>query len=152
LAGAAGFAAAPADLARAAALRGFDHDAMTVIPGLRTRFPAQGPTVVTTDISGKLTGAHVIEEEAVHPALTGAGAAKRSREIQEDGAAAQLATAHRSGEAGAVGLGWLWELVADGQQLPPLPTTCNPSETTPARYVMSDARTSPATQARHRQP
>src|SRR5262249_33149095 len=31
----------PADVVKAA-LRGFDHDAMTVIPGLRTRFLAQG--------------------------------------------------------------------------------------------------------------
>jgi hypothetical protein len=34
-------AAHPADIVRAG-LRGFDHDAMTVIPGLRTRFLAQG--------------------------------------------------------------------------------------------------------------
>jgi hypothetical protein len=47
----------PADVVRAG-LRGFDHDAMTVIPGLRTRFLAEGhrflPRTVMARMSGKM--------------------------------------------------------------------------------------------------
>jgi hypothetical protein len=50
-------AADPADIVRAG-LRGFDHDAMTVIPGLRTRFLAQGhrffPRKVMVRMAAKL--------------------------------------------------------------------------------------------------
>src|SRR6516162_976981 len=50
----------PADIVRAA-LRGFDHDAMTVIPGLRTRLLAQGhrflPRTVMVRMTGKMLAA-----------------------------------------------------------------------------------------------
>ena len=49
--------AEPADIVRIG-LRGFDHDAMTVIPGLRTRFLAQGhrflPRTVMARMAGKM--------------------------------------------------------------------------------------------------
>jgi short-subunit dehydrogenase len=49
--------AEPAEIVTAA-LRGFDHDAMTVIPGLRTRILAQGyrflPRTVMARMSGKM--------------------------------------------------------------------------------------------------
>jgi short-subunit dehydrogenase len=49
--------ASPADVVRAC-LRGFDHDTMTVIPGLRTRFLAQGhrffPRTVMTRMAGRM--------------------------------------------------------------------------------------------------
>jgi len=50
-------AADPADVVRAG-LRGFDHDAMTVIPGARTRFLAEGhrflPRTVMARMAGKM--------------------------------------------------------------------------------------------------
>jgi short-subunit dehydrogenase len=50
-------AADPADIVRAG-LRGFDHDSMTVIPGLRTRLLAQGhrffPRTVMARMAGKM--------------------------------------------------------------------------------------------------
>ena len=45
----------PADVVRAG-LRGFDHDAMTVIPGLRTRFLAQGHRFFPRTVMVRMTG------------------------------------------------------------------------------------------------
>src|SRR5215469_3762826 len=47
--------ASPADIVKAG-LRGFDHDAMTVIPGLRTRFMAQGHRFVPRTVMARMTG------------------------------------------------------------------------------------------------
>ena len=67
--------AEPAEIV-SAALRGFDHDAMTVIPGLRTRILAQGyrflPRTVMARMSGRLLApspaAHHDQEPATPPA------------------------------------------------------------------------------------
>jgi len=45
----------PADVVRAG-LRGFDHDAMTVIPGLRTRLLAQGHRFLPRTVMARMTG------------------------------------------------------------------------------------------------
>jgi short-subunit dehydrogenase len=45
----------PADVARAG-LRGFDHDAMTIIPGLRTRLLAQGHRFLPRRVMVRMTG------------------------------------------------------------------------------------------------
>ena len=45
----------PADIVRAG-LRGFDRDAMTVIPGLRTRFLAQGHRFFPRTVMVRMTG------------------------------------------------------------------------------------------------
>lgn len=45
----------PADVVRAG-LRGFDHDAMTVIPGLRTRFLAEGHRFFPRTVMARMTG------------------------------------------------------------------------------------------------
>jgi hypothetical protein len=45
----------PADVVRAG-LRGFDHDAMTVIPGLRTRLLAQGHRFLPRRVMARMTG------------------------------------------------------------------------------------------------
>lgn len=45
----------PADIVRAG-LRGFDHDAMTVIPGLRTRLRAQGHRFLPRTVMARMTG------------------------------------------------------------------------------------------------
>jgi hypothetical protein len=45
----------PADVARAG-LRGFDHDAMTIIPGLRTRLLAQGHRFLPRTVMARMTG------------------------------------------------------------------------------------------------
>ena len=50
-----GRTADPADVVRAA-LRGFDHDAMTVIPGLRTRLLAQGHRFLPRTVMARMTG------------------------------------------------------------------------------------------------
>jgi short-subunit dehydrogenase len=47
--------ASPADVVRAG-LRGFDQDAMTVIPGLRTRLLAQGHRFVPRTVMARMTG------------------------------------------------------------------------------------------------
>jgi short-subunit dehydrogenase len=47
--------AEPADVVKAA-LRGFDNDAMTVIPGLRTRFLAQGHRFLPRTVMARMTG------------------------------------------------------------------------------------------------
>ena len=49
-----GRTADPADVVRAA-LRGFDHDAMTVIPGLRTRLLAQGHRFLPRKVMVRMT-------------------------------------------------------------------------------------------------
>jgi short-subunit dehydrogenase len=53
--------ARPADVVQAC-LRGFDHDAMTVIPGLRSRFLAQGhrffPRTVMARMAGRMLAPH----------------------------------------------------------------------------------------------
>ena len=67
--------AEPAEIVNAA-LRGFDHDAMTVIPGLRTRILAQGyrflPRTVIARMSGRLLApspaAHHHQQPATPPA------------------------------------------------------------------------------------
>jgi short-subunit dehydrogenase len=48
-------AASPADVVRVG-LRGFDHEAMTVIPGLRTRLLAQGHRFVPRTVMARMTG------------------------------------------------------------------------------------------------
>ena len=50
-----GRTADPADVVRAA-LRGFDHDAMTIIPGLRTRLLAQGHRFLPRSVMARMTG------------------------------------------------------------------------------------------------
>ena len=45
----------PADVVRAG-LRGFDHDAMTIIPGLRTRVLAQGYRFLPRTVMARMTG------------------------------------------------------------------------------------------------
>jgi len=45
----------PADVVRAG-LRGFDHDAMTIIPGLRTRVLAQGHRFLPRTVMARMTG------------------------------------------------------------------------------------------------
>jgi uncharacterized protein len=45
----------PADVVRAG-LRGFDHDAMTIIPGLRTRLLAQGHRFLPRTVMARMTG------------------------------------------------------------------------------------------------
>src|SRR5215831_1149533 len=45
----------PADVVRAA-LRGFDHDAMTIVPGLRTRLLAQGHRFLPRRVMTRMTG------------------------------------------------------------------------------------------------
>jgi hypothetical protein len=45
----------PADVVRAG-LRGFDHDAMTIIPGLRTRLRAQGHRFLPRTVMARMTG------------------------------------------------------------------------------------------------
>ena len=47
--------AEPADIVRIG-LRGFDHDAMTVIPGLRTRFLAQGHRFLPRTVMARMAG------------------------------------------------------------------------------------------------
>jgi hypothetical protein len=57
----------------------------------------------------------------MHPVIIEAVAAGKSGELQALAAAAQRAKARRSCEAGAVGLLWLWGLVADAQRTSPPP-------------------------------
>jgi short-subunit dehydrogenase len=45
----------PADVVRAS-LRGFDHDAMTIVPGLRTRLLAQGHRFLPRTVIARMTG------------------------------------------------------------------------------------------------
>jgi hypothetical protein len=47
--------ASPADVVRAC-LRGFNHDAMTVIPGLRARFLAQGHRFFARTVMARMAG------------------------------------------------------------------------------------------------
>src|SRR5215472_661350 len=58
-------AASPADVVQAC-LRGFDHDAMTVIPGLRTRFLAQGHRFFPRTVMARMTGRMLAPSPAAH--------------------------------------------------------------------------------------
>lgn len=49
-----------------ACLRGFDHDAMTVIPGLRTRFLAQGHRFFPRTVMARMTGRMLAPSPAAH--------------------------------------------------------------------------------------
>src|SRR5215472_16371215 len=57
--------ASPADVVQAC-LRGFDHDAMTVIPGLRTRFLAQGHRFFPRTVMARMTGRMLAPSPAAH--------------------------------------------------------------------------------------
>jgi len=57
--------ASPADIVKAG-LRGFDHDAMTVIPGLRTRFMAQGHRFFPRTVMARMTGKMLAPSPATH--------------------------------------------------------------------------------------
>jgi hypothetical protein len=57
--------ASPADIVRAC-LRGFDHDAMTVVPGLRTRFLAQGHRFFPRTVMARMTGRMLAPSPAAH--------------------------------------------------------------------------------------
>lgn len=57
--------ASPADVVRAC-LRGFDHDAMTVIPGLRTRILAQGHRFFPRTVMARMTGRMLAPSPAAH--------------------------------------------------------------------------------------
>jgi len=72
----------PADIVRAG-LRGFDRDAMTVIPGLRTRFLAQGyryfPRTVMARMAGRLLApGPTARHGALSPRPAGPGADRSS--------------------------------------------------------------------------
>jgi uncharacterized protein len=67
----------PADVVRAA-LRGFDHDKMTVIPGARTRLLAQGHRFLPRTVMARLAG------KALAPSPQRPGATTRSREGPPD--------------------------------------------------------------------
>jgi short-subunit dehydrogenase len=58
-------AASPADVVQAC-LRGFDRDAMTVIPGLRTRFLAQGHRFLPRTAMARMTGRMLAPSPAAH--------------------------------------------------------------------------------------
>jgi short-subunit dehydrogenase len=58
-------AARPADIVRAA-LRGFDHEAMTVIPGRRTRFLAQGHRFLPRTAMARMAGRMLAPSPAAH--------------------------------------------------------------------------------------
>lgn len=58
-------AADPADVVQAA-LRGFDHDKMTVIPGLRTRILAQGHRFLPRTVMARLSGRMLAPSPARH--------------------------------------------------------------------------------------
>ena len=55
----------PVDVVKAA-LRGFDHDAMIVIPGLRTRFLAQGYRFFPRTLMARMTGRMLAPSPAAH--------------------------------------------------------------------------------------
>ena len=57
--------ASPADVVKAG-LRGFDHDAMTVIPGLRTRLMAQGHRFFPRTVMARMTGKMLAPSQATH--------------------------------------------------------------------------------------
>jgi short-subunit dehydrogenase len=57
--------ASPADVVQAC-LRGFDHDAMTVIPGLRTRFLAQGHRFFPRTVMARMAGRMLAPSPAHH--------------------------------------------------------------------------------------
>jgi short-subunit dehydrogenase len=57
--------ASPADIVEAG-LRGFDHDAMTVIPGLRTRLMAQGHRFFPRTAMARMTGKMLAPSPAAH--------------------------------------------------------------------------------------
>src|SRR5215472_14198032 len=72
----------PADVVKAA-LRGFDRDTMTVIPGLRTRFLAQGyryfPRTVMARMAGRLLApGPTARHGAISPQPAGPGAGRSS--------------------------------------------------------------------------
>jgi short-subunit dehydrogenase len=55
----------PADIVRAG-LRGFDRDAMTVIPGLRTRLLAQGHRFLPRTVMARMTGKMLAPHPGAH--------------------------------------------------------------------------------------
>jgi short-subunit dehydrogenase len=55
----------PADVVRAG-LRGFDHDRMTVIPGLRTRLLAQGHRFLPRTVMARIAGKMLAPSRAAH--------------------------------------------------------------------------------------
>jgi uncharacterized protein len=57
--------ASPPDIVKAG-LRGFDRDAMTVIPGLRTRFMAQGHRFVPRAVMVRMTGKMLTPSPGAH--------------------------------------------------------------------------------------
>src|SRR5215472_855369 len=57
--------AGPADIVEVG-LRGFDHDAMTVIPGLRTRLLAQGHRFLPRTVMARMTGRMLAPSRATH--------------------------------------------------------------------------------------
>jgi short-subunit dehydrogenase len=57
--------ASPADVVQAC-LRGFDHDSMTVIPGLRTSFLAQGHRFLPRTIMARMAGRMLAPSPAAH--------------------------------------------------------------------------------------
>jgi len=57
--------AGPADIVKAG-LRGFDHDAMTVIPGLRTRLLAQGHRFLPRTVMARMTGKMLTPSPGAH--------------------------------------------------------------------------------------
>src|SRR6516164_3947316 len=61
----------PADIVKAG-LRGFDHDTMTVIPGLRTRFLAQGHRFFPRTVMVRMTGRMLAPSPAAHHDRQGA--------------------------------------------------------------------------------
>ena len=62
----------PADVVKAA-LRGFDHDAMTVVPGLRTRFLAQGYRFFPRTLMARMAGKMLAPSPAAHHGRQHAG-------------------------------------------------------------------------------
>ena len=55
----------PADIVKAG-LRGFDHNAMTIIPGLRTRLMAQGHRFFPRTVMARMTGKMLAPSQATH--------------------------------------------------------------------------------------